>query len=602
MSTFISFRHLLRAGLGGLKRTALLCLFIVYLSVAAAYGDDITNTLHNLSVSGPGAIKSTVESEVCIFCHTPHKANPLQPPLWNRSLSQANYIPYQSSSLYATVGQPTGAAKLCLSCHDGTIALGALLSEPVEAPFEGGIRFMPPGRTLIGMDLSDDHPVSFVFDSQLAGDNGQLFDPATLTNEVRLDNNAMVQCTSCHNPHGTENPKFLVKTRSFSELCRTCHDKSGWNVTSHSSVSATWNGSGTDPWPHTPFLTVDENACENCHSPHNAGSEERILNFAFEEDNCFTCHSGNVASTNIETQFTKPFIHPVQDFVGTHSPAEDITTMQKHVECMDCHNPHWANSSNPSLGAPEVSGRNQGVTGLSESGQPLPVAANLFEICFKCHADNNVKTQVPVNREIFQLNTRLEFDPSNPSYHPVEAPGANPDVPSLRSPLTENSIIYCTDCHNNNETSGPRGPHGSTNHFILERRYDHQDNVNFTQARYALCFKCHDWDNSLGRDDSFEHKRHMENADAACFVCHDPHGISATQGNPNNNAHLINFNLDIVNGNSFPEPRFENLGTPSAHRGACNLRCHGETHGGPNDGRDDININGTIFRQYNCPC
>jgi predicted CXXCH cytochrome family protein len=584
-----------------LKQIIALNLLILFISAAHSYGDDITNTLHNLSISGPGTVKSTVEVEVCIFCHAPHKASFDNPPLWNCCLSEANYIPYQSTSLYANVGQPTGASNLRLSCHDGTVALGALLSKWGEAPFEGGLRFMPPGRTLIGTDLTDDHPVSFVFDTQLMIDNGQLFDPGTLPAEVRLDQNEMLQCTSCHNPHGTANPKFLVKSRSFSELCRSCHDKEGWGITSHSTVSATWNGAGTDPWPHTPFTTVDENACENCHDPHSAGSDERILNYFFEEDNCFTCHNGNVASTNIETQFTKTYIHPVQNFAGVHSPAEDATTMQKHVECFDCHNPHWANSSNPPQGAPEVSGRNQGVTGIDESGQPVDEALNLYEICYKCHGDNNVKTVAPVNRLYPEINVRLEFDPSNPSYHPVEAIGANPDVPSLTGGLTENSIIYCTDCHNNNELTGPRGTHGSTNHFILERRYDHIDNRRIESQFYAMCFKCHSESNLLG-DNSFEHDRHLRSADTACFVCHDPHGISATQGNPNNNAHLINFNLDIVNGNSFAQPRFENLGTPSARRGACNLNCHGETHGGPDDGRDDININGTIFRQYDCPC
>ena len=151
-----------------LKQILILNLLILFISAAYSYGDDITNTLHNLSISGPGTVKSTVEAEVCIFCHAPHKASKENPPLWNRSLSEANYIPYQSTSIYANVGQPTGASKLCLSCHDGTVALGAILSLSGERPFEGGLRFMPPGRTLIGTDLSDDHPVSFVFNSQLA--------------------------------------------------------------------------------------------------------------------------------------------------------------------------------------------------------------------------------------------------------------------------------------------------------------------------------------------------------------------------------------------------------------------------------------------------
>ena len=44
----------------------------------------IVNTKHNLSVSGPGPIKSLSTTEVCAFCHTPHHANPSVRPIWNR--------------------------------------------------------------------------------------------------------------------------------------------------------------------------------------------------------------------------------------------------------------------------------------------------------------------------------------------------------------------------------------------------------------------------------------------------------------------------------------------------------------------------------------
>ena len=63
-----------------------------------------------------------------MFCHTPHGANAAAPtPLWNRELSGATYIPYNSSSIEAVgIGQPGGSSKLCLSCHDGTIAIGSV--------------------------------------------------------------------------------------------------------------------------------------------------------------------------------------------------------------------------------------------------------------------------------------------------------------------------------------------------------------------------------------------------------------------------------------------------------------------------------------------
>ncbi|MCB1744366.1 MAG: hypothetical protein KDK91_28615, partial [Gammaproteobacteria bacterium] len=36
----------------------------------AARISDVTNTRHNLSASGPGPVKATQESQICVFCHT----------------------------------------------------------------------------------------------------------------------------------------------------------------------------------------------------------------------------------------------------------------------------------------------------------------------------------------------------------------------------------------------------------------------------------------------------------------------------------------------------------------------------------------------------
>jgi hypothetical protein len=93
---------------------------------AAAQVTGIAGTKHNLSATGPGPIKAATQTQICVFCHTPHGANLLNPPLWNREFSSANYVPYTSPSIQSTVGQPTSYSKLCLSCHDGTIAIGSV--------------------------------------------------------------------------------------------------------------------------------------------------------------------------------------------------------------------------------------------------------------------------------------------------------------------------------------------------------------------------------------------------------------------------------------------------------------------------------------------
>ncbi|MFQ5548699.1 MAG: cytochrome c3 family protein [Woeseia sp.] len=541
---------------------------------------DISTSRHNLSVTGPGPIKSTTEQEICVYCHTPHRARTTTGLLWNRDDSTATYTQYQSTSLKAVVGQPTGASKLCLSCHDGTVALGELVSRPTEIPFAGGIRFLPAGETRLGTDLSDDHPVSFVYDESLAIQNGELASPSILTNTVRLDRNGELQCTACHDPHDDTLGKFLVRPNNFSELCVTCHTRTDWAFSSHATSAATWSGIGPDPWPFTEFTTVAESACRNCHTPHTAGEPLRLLNYIAEEDNCLACHNGNVASTDIEFDVLKSFTHPVQDYTRVHDATEDPTIfMPNHVECVDCHNPHRVNSN--TAAAPAVGGTQLGVSGVSAAGVAVPESSFLYEICFKCHADNNVLSFVPITRQHAQINTRLEFDLANPSYHPVEGIGKNPDVPSLAGgPYSETSIIYCTDCHNSDTSTasggpGPDGPHGSIYSPILERNYTTLDNTTESTFEYALCYKCHDRNSILGDDSFKEHDTHVRKEDAPCSTCHDPHGVSATQGNPVNNTHLINFDLNIVSPSSSGLLMFEDLG---ARRGQCYLTCHGKDH------------------------
>ena len=63
---------------------------------------DVAATRHNLSVSGTGTVTASTETQVCVFCHTPHGAtNAPGAPLWNRQLSGQTYTTYTSSSLDA---------------------------------------------------------------------------------------------------------------------------------------------------------------------------------------------------------------------------------------------------------------------------------------------------------------------------------------------------------------------------------------------------------------------------------------------------------------------------------------------------------------------
>ena len=95
-------------------------------SLHAADGKQtILGSKHNFAVGSTAEVRSSTEQRVCTFCHSPHLPKPA-PVLWSHAESAvAEYGPYSSTTLGSQVGQPGTAdsSKLCLSCHDGTVAL-----------------------------------------------------------------------------------------------------------------------------------------------------------------------------------------------------------------------------------------------------------------------------------------------------------------------------------------------------------------------------------------------------------------------------------------------------------------------------------------------
>jgi len=176
--------------------------------------------------------------QICVVCHAPHNvATPVIPPLWNHEVTTATYIVYDSPTLDAgPLGQPSGSTLLCLSCHDGTVAVDS---------FGGatGTQFIS-GPSNLGTDLSNDHPISFTYDTALATTDGGLWDPSGTTvtigsggftrtgtiQEVMLQADQL-QCASCHDVHndfvagGIGGDPLLLISKSSSKICLTCHNK-----------------------------------------------------------------------------------------------------------------------------------------------------------------------------------------------------------------------------------------------------------------------------------------------------------------------------------------------------------------------------------------
>jgi hypothetical protein len=329
---------------------------------------DVRGTKHNLSAAGDGsatpsggtvperAVKATSETQVCVFCHTPHEATSgIVAPLWNRKLSGATYTPYTSSSLEADAAQlaaaPGGSSKLCLSCHDGTMAIdkvnvlngikNATIAMTGTTAGKMPIANAGTGFTRnLGLDLSNDHPISFTYDSTLAGRDGELRSPdgALVGNRVRgatppklpLENNQM-QCATCHDPHlrdktaSNGNAKFLRMNRfqvtqptggAFSAasdtICLACHDKAGasWAFSAHANSQV-----ATQPYKDAAAqlrefplnAQVWQVGCLNCHDTHSVQGSRRLLREGVDnktggsaalEETCFQCHA-NVAESAV---------------------------------------------------------------------------------------------------------------------------------------------------------------------------------------------------------------------------------------------------------------------------------------------------------------
>lgn len=189
------------------------------LDMTLGYQNGANTHPHNLSdlrVGGGVHAASGEESQICVFCHTPHGASPSATPLWNRrdpvgpngdgsfplygnadpnsvrikGIAEANY------KNDGSVEYPNGSSRMCLSCHDGVSAVGEVISGQTLANLT-----MSAGGTI---DLDTSHPISFVYTQTVAdainaangGSTAFQLPPAGY-----VDSLSRMQCTSCHDPH-----------------------------------------------------------------------------------------------------------------------------------------------------------------------------------------------------------------------------------------------------------------------------------------------------------------------------------------------------------------------------------------------------------------
>ncbi len=223
-------------------------------------GTGISGTPHDFA--GLGGVPPV---GLCTFCHTPHQAQ-TQELLWNRPTS-SNTFSWAASGVTATVGGTdyptfsgdtyTGPTAKCLSCHDGSVAIGDI------GWWNGGdpgvlsaITVGPPYQIGGGGDMTGNHPVAMPFpylgvqntyngvqNGVSAAASGWQTDPEAEGIKLYNDSGGSVaagvvqgstgiECTSCHDPHNGTQVEDIYFLRGMlggpvagGYICTKCHDK-----------------------------------------------------------------------------------------------------------------------------------------------------------------------------------------------------------------------------------------------------------------------------------------------------------------------------------------------------------------------------------------
>jgi len=212
-----------------MKSFTFLLILILIAGTARSGFAQIAGTAHDFSTES----WAPTTNRGCGVCHTTHQSIQVtSAPLWNHETTVvAGYTLYDSPTFNggSTITDPGASSRLCLSCHDGTVAL-----ENFGGITTGTTYIDPSARIggVAGNDMSTEHPISFDYTDALASSDGGLYPPTTTNSGLgsTIDNDMLfdsrMECASCHDVHNRYGVMHLLKMSNVnSELCLTCHNK-----------------------------------------------------------------------------------------------------------------------------------------------------------------------------------------------------------------------------------------------------------------------------------------------------------------------------------------------------------------------------------------
>ncbi|MEW6570578.1 MAG: hypothetical protein AB1390_05330 [Nitrospirota bacterium] len=222
-----------------MKKVLLLVLALALMAGVATVWATVIGTPHDLA------------PEPCAMCHTPHSGTG-QYPLWNRSQAAQTYILYNSISFdMGPTVQPRSPSSLCLVCHNGIASELVNYPGPCSNP-DAAYDIEVAGCADLGLDLTNEHPISFNFNANADLDNNSFpaFAQVRTTPTPRYaipggisGTNYFLygiagttdiywfECATCHSVHdlatypgkGDYQVYFLRSDNTGSQMCLDCH-------------------------------------------------------------------------------------------------------------------------------------------------------------------------------------------------------------------------------------------------------------------------------------------------------------------------------------------------------------------------------------------
>lgn len=200
------------------------------------------------------------QDRLCAYCHTPHHAlDSSDGPLWSHAVSTENPAAYTSPSFNdkgIAINDPyLGDTRLCMSCHDGTVAVDSYYGNTGSNYLTNGTSPVFTNQPMLGTNMSQTHPIGFLFSEALTKSPnlnsglttsspylGNANTNVTVGSRLFGGTSGYMTCRTCHDVHNQKNQTansiksgtphfFLLGGQLNSGLCITCHNQAGDNAT-----------------------------------------------------------------------------------------------------------------------------------------------------------------------------------------------------------------------------------------------------------------------------------------------------------------------------------------------------------------------------------